>query len=628
MTAVTFGELARQVEERLSAALACQPGLADPVAVARELHRAVGRMTRYLDDRAPGYAIENLSTVDMPPWQRAAVDARTALRWAASSLHEAAGNASGPKQDPGDVMAGCLAEATTSMMAGRDLLHTHQTAAPDGWPSERSAWAAAVTSAPVTRALTTQIARWSGQVAMVASRQAATCTSSQRQPAGLADGLQAAAQWLWLAQAAIRPAQAVEPVTDGDHRLLAAIPLARNLRRVPPEGAEQADALCAGITVSAERLCTAVLVAAERTRWAPVSADAWRWSATAAAVTGQAGEHLLRTLASQPGVLPEHTERLQRAVGTLHQATQAWRQAAAQWLDLATEMRGLASPVVTEIGDLVLRMGRLAWDDPHWTPARHHPVPARTAASLAAADAREIVAAVHQAADALAQVAAADAAAVTARDHAGRLYVPTRTLPDSYNVPRRYATAPVQRAWPLLDAYTTAAQASARAAAVLADLALAVDVPSSSLALARAACAAYQPSASSASQSAAAAVADRLPTQTATSGPLEQAIQQLRLDDPALLLRAAAIDQAARHLFAQAERASAQSVPRTADTAAQQRPGDAARLAAKDCPAGVAIKPANSARGNQTVARPPTGAGARPPRRPSSRSRPQSKRAR
>jgi hypothetical protein len=372
-------------------------------------------------------------------------------------------------------------------------------------------------------------------------------------------------------------------------------------------------------------LRVAVLVTAERQRWAPVTADAWRWTATAAAVIGQAGEHLLRSLVCQPGRLPAHTAQLEQAADALHQAALAWRQVAGQWAGVATEKRGQASPVVTEVGDLVLRMGRLAWDDPHWTPTRQHPAPAPTSAALIT-DARQIVAAVHQAADALAQVADADATAVTVRDRWGRLYVPTRTLPDSYNVPHRYATPPIERTRPLLQAYTTAAQASAQTAAALANLALAVGAPSSPLALARAACAPRQPSAPSPSQPAA-ALADGSPTHTATSGPLEQAIQQLRLDDPALLLRAAAIDQAARHLLAQAGQASPQPSPRPADTAARQLPGDAAQLAAKDCPAGLAIKPAGSNRGNRTAARPPLAPGPQPPRRSPGHSRPQSKRA-
>jgi hypothetical protein len=619
MTAVTFGEFAGQVDERLAAALTCPPGQADLVLAARELHQVIGRMARYLDDRAPGYVIESLSTVDMPPWQRAVVDARTALRWAASSLRESTGATSVTEPGPGEVLAGCLAGAATSMMTGQDLLHTHLAAGADGWVGERSAWAAAVTSVPVTRALASQVARWSGQVALVAARLAATSAPSPPAPAALVDGPQGAAQWLWLAQAAVRPAQAAEPVTGDDHRLLAAIPLARGLRRVPPDEAEPAEALCAGITVSAERLRTAVLATAERRRWAPVTADTWRWSATAAAVIGQAGEHLLRSLASQPATVPARQGQLVQAAGALRQATLAWRQAAYRWQGLITEGRGQASLVVTEMSDLVLRMGRLAWDDPHWTPDRPRPATTRITASPAAG-ARQIVAAVHQAADALSQVAAADATAVTGTDRAGRLYVLTRTLPDGYDVPHRYATPPAERTWPLLDAYTTVGQASAQTAAVLADLALAVDAPSSALALARAACAAPRlpvPGQNN-PQTASAAMADGRPTQAATPGPIEHAIQQLHLDDPAMLLRAAAIDQAARQLITQAEQASPQPSPSTTSTRAAQRPTgqNPAQLAAHDAPHSPAAILASSQRPDPT----------RPAARPTSRSRPASPR--
>jgi hypothetical protein len=236
------------------------------------------------------------------------------------------------------------------------------------------------------------------------------------------------------------------------------------------------------------------------------------------------------------------------------------------------------------------------------------------------------VAAVHQATDAFAYLAAADATAVTRTDQAGRLYVPTRTLPDSYNVPRRYATTPLQRTGPLLEAYTTAAQASAQATTALAGLARTIGAPSATLALARAACTPHQPPGPS--QPASAAVTGQPPTRTATPGPVEQAIQQLHLNDPALLLRAAAIDQAARQLLAQAEQTAPPPSPHAQDTTAHQRPGNAAQLAASDCPAGLAIKPPSSNHGNRTAARPPTGPSPRPPRRPPTRSQPQPRRTR
>ena len=38
---------------------------------------------------------------------------------------------------------------------------------------------------------------------------------------------------------------------------------------------------------------------------------------------------------------------------------------------------------IEEIKDLLLRMGRLVWDNPHWTPARSDRAPQKAPAALA-----------------------------------------------------------------------------------------------------------------------------------------------------------------------------------------------------------------------------------------------------
>ena len=120
---------------------------------------------------------------------------------------------------------------------------------------------------------------------------------------------------------------------------------------------------------------------------------------------------------------------------------------------LTTETRGQASPVVPEIGDLVLRMGQLAWDDPQWTPARRSAATPRDLASLTSSDAdiAAVIGAVHQAADAVAHIAAADLQAVSTADGAARLYVrPAPCLMDMTSLAN--ATAPTDRTTPLLHA--------------------------------------------------------------------------------------------------------------------------------------------------------------------------------
>jgi hypothetical protein len=233
-------------------------------------------------------------------------------------------------------------------------------------------------------------------------------------------------------------------------------------------------------------------------------------------------------------------------------------------------------------------MGRLAWDDPQWTPERGRGARPRTAADLTAGGGgvAAVVAAMHQAADALTQVAAADRAAVTATDSAGHLYVRTRSLPDGYDVPRPYATPPADRTSPLLDAYQAAAEASSQATSALAALAIATDAPSGTLALARVA-SVPRPQIPGQDQipPAVAAPAGRPAAVPARPGPTEQAIRKLRVKDPVVLLRAVAIDDAAQQLIAQAEQLSGQASPGdTGVTARRRPPGGPARLAAQDFP--------------------------------------------
>jgi hypothetical protein len=116
-----------------------------------------------------------------------------------------------------------------------------------------------------------------------------------------------------------------------------------------------------------------------------------------------------------------------------------WREVMAAWTDMTTGLGGLRAPGIADTGDLVVRLGRLAFADPGWTPVRSRGAPVRAAGELAP-DGRQaavVAGAVHHAAEALACVAAADSRAMRAVVRAGRIYVPTRTLPDRLDVPHR-----------------------------------------------------------------------------------------------------------------------------------------------------------------------------------------------
>src|ERR1035441_3978930 len=88
---------------------------------------------------------------------------------------------------------------------------------------------------------------------------------------------------------------------------------------------------------------------------------------------------------------------------------------------------GLPGPGISDVSDLVVRTGRLAFADPEWLPDRVRSSSLRDPADLApdAAHATAIASAVHQAADALARMADSDLQAVGSAVDAERLYVRT-----------------------------------------------------------------------------------------------------------------------------------------------------------------------------------------------------------
>lgn len=158
-----------------------------------------------------------------------------------------------------------------------------------------------------------------------------------------------------------------------------------------------------------------------------------------------------------------------------------------------------------------------------------------------------------------------------------------------YDIPCRYAPAPPPHTAELLRCYDTAATASRRAAITLDGLAVTIDSPSSTLAVARvssgSAVTVPGPTDDDGRQAQAqpAAPTDVLGPQ-AQAGQIEDILRSLHITEPGMLLRAAAIDDAARDVLARASVSS-----RKRDTInlqpPQRKPGtpdQAARTAAKD----------------------------------------------
>jgi hypothetical protein len=603
MSVPVFGDLAGLATRHLGTAAAMADGGLpgeDVAAAVRPVRRMALTLAHCLGDVAAYDEVEAVTSSQLATWVRAVVDAREALRLAASSLHPYA--APGPAEaTPDGTMAAVLDTAAVSLAAGRDLLRTHLSTGADGTPLDRSDWAAVVTSGPVTMALLNEIACWSQQLALLTGRLSVAHAAESASVIPVHQGLASACHWLVTADAAIRSTQRTGTLTLPDTNLLMAIPARAVPERRPPQTQETTAELCQGAVISAIRLRASVCTAAGQAAWTElVTAESLRWTATAAAVACHISENILRMLAGDVGSDPLDTENpLRGAAEAASHASASWRNVVASWSQMTTETTGLTSPGIPDAGDLIVRLGRLAFDDAEWTPARARQARLRGPAGVAVGDeqAMEVLAAVHHAADTLARVAAAEVDAVGTAIGAWRLYAPTRTLPEYVDVPYRYGPATPADTAALIEAYRAAADATTRAVAALDTVAIGLNAPSRLLAAARAATrqgraphvsydadlrAAHGQSADPATGPS----SGNYPPPALPPGPVEQAVRDLGTKaDPGLLLRAHAIDTAARQLIAEARRVARSAAERKpARKRPPSRAGPAVQRAAENFP--------------------------------------------
>jgi len=611
-----FGDFCAAADEHIAAAVLAGNAQVTLLAPAAEgLCRLVAVLSRYCGDLAPCDEVEASGRNDLQAWERAVIDAGTALRIAEDRLRRGAAETAGDQTGTAPQRARHLAAAATELRAGRDLLHTHLVTDPAGLARGRSEWVTVVTSLPVLRALGNEIGRWSRQLAPLAALLASAAQHTapgghgHNAPLTARSEFASASGWLEAAGAAVRAALDIDPVRTSDTELLYAIPAAMAPQRQRPSPAEGSVAeLCDGIAISASRLRSGMRDSGERARWSPtVTSGGWQWMAQAAAVTCHLSELALRSLATRASdlaSLPISQTQLDAAADSMAGMRTAWQQVDHLWDEMITERKLLQTFVMTDASDLVLRLGRLVWDNPHWTPAHAQRAPLRSPAVMAprAADVTAVMAAVHQAIDALAVVAKADGQAVDAASAAGRLYVPTRSLPGEYDVPRPFAPAPLTRCQVLHETYGLALDATLMTARTLDELAVAAGAPSKVLALARATSLVQSPQPGNQNQSGDATPPGRLPagasfresrTSTGRAGPVEQTIRDYGVSDPIVLLRAAAIDNAAWRLITQAENAA--EMPNPSGTSKGQRRivGTPAQLAAQSFPHDTLARPSD-----------------------------------
>jgi hypothetical protein len=294
------------------------------------------------------------------------------------------------------------------------------------------------------------------------------------------------------AQSAALQAETEWPVHAGGRALLCAVPATALPPRRPPEDCPQSlvppGDLCQGIAVSAARLRAAARAAAAKATWSPTAtAGAWRWTAVSGAIASDICELLLTAIArlpAGPGIPPPgHALAAAEAMAA---ARAAWQAAAGSWQRVSTENPSSVSLAMNEAGDLITRLGRLAFGDPAWTPRRAGrggtAAPPPQGAAVPG-----ILAALHETAETFADLAAADLAGIGAAWRASRFYAPRqRPQRGVHGRPRLFAPASALQVAAVTGAYRTAAAAACGAAAAMGAIARVMDLPTLPLALARA----------------------------------------------------------------------------------------------------------------------------------------------
>ena len=511
-------------------------------------------MGRYLQDIAavPG-GMQSRASPPLTAWGQARLTSRDALGHAARHLRHARGRRA-PGVAARSELARQLDAAAVALTAGRDLLHTHLANDARGARQFRSEWGLVVCSPPAERALLAELAWLAHQIA-------APCTDvalADRSPdtADARRALRAACGWLRAFSGSVQAANRVAPVSATDRDLLLAIPLNAPLPRPVLDGSEPVTALYDAVITSAERARHAAWVTGSQPAWSPhLTADSLRHVAATSTVTSHHCEILLRSLADRTAGSDTAglSASLLRAADAAGRARDSWLHLARALNQVDTDTMRHLAPDAGEAGDLALCTGRLAYADPAWTLSSGPGRQPRSPQDLAPhpGDVPLALAAAHHACDALTSQAYAQRERIRTAASAGRLLVPTRSLPDTMDIPRPFAPALPDHVHALLRLCQDTAEAAAEASDRAGEAAAAVRAPSRLLTAARAAARAVHDASTSPQRPAA-------PEPAVTGHPREDAgavqaaLHRLGVSSPDLLQRAADIDRASAQLIIEA----------------------------------------------------------------------------
>ncbi len=249
---------------------------------------------------------------------------------------------------------------------------------------------------------------------------------------------------------------------------------------------------------------------------------------------------------------PNLRAQLRHAAEAADQARAAWLRAATEWDTITTNVSSSGrSQAAADAEDLALWTGRLAYADPHWTPALG---PAGTTRSprdivTSQAELRRVAGAMHYACHAIRQLAAHNHQQAQEAAATRRLLVPARNLTDSSGRRYLFGFATPADASPLRSAYRDAETTSGHAEKALGALAATVRAPSVALTATRN----NKPARAAATGSPAARLAERL-RQHAAPGPAERILLDLGITRQGDLKLASDLDKATSQLILRAAR--------------------------------------------------------------------------
>jgi hypothetical protein len=477
MTTPTLGDFLTLAGRRIAAAAHYTGEL--PVAaqagIVTQLDRLLAVMARYARTGVQPAGAEPPAPVPTRE-ELTGLGIRITLGQATASMHLAA-QVPGTQASPRHPVAGHLRAAADCLLAGRDLLTTHD-AGTSGYRTD-PLWAPVLTARPVTAALMRELSGYALHLWYLTARLSRPAAGTPIPPTAQ-EAIWDTARWL---------AYASSPSTSEHDRagrlLLYSIPANLPPPRSPAAAsAATAAELTAGVAATATRLRHLALRPGQDPRWPPSSAAAcWRHNALAAAIIGHNGELILRALtdrARQHAIQQHHHGSLRLSAGTMRAAWQSWQAVTHAWDTLTAGTSRQLPPIAAELDNLVLWTGRLARGST-WTPARSNACPPRPPADLAPvpADIAAIAGAVALATDAITLLARHDRRSAAQAGLAGMIYSPARLLPENDDLTHiyRYHRASADQLAELHAAYDHAITTTGQASTTLDDVLTATSAP-------------------------------------------------------------------------------------------------------------------------------------------------------